>query len=149
MKKIYFFLMTFVMTMVCSLQANAIKVTIKVDKPEAVIIKANYAPIEGDVQAVNELDVAEYSYIEVVAKDGYKLNSVTNDAETPVGNLYANWSTYVYAQNEGDVYNVSTILMSEYRNASCWITVDQASAVRIVRSGVLSEEVTDLRMVRK
>ena len=47
--------MTFVMTMVCSLQANAIKVTIKVDKPEAVIIKANYAPIEGDVQAVNEL----------------------------------------------------------------------------------------------
>ena len=55
MKKIYFFLMTFVMTMVCSLQANAIKVTIKVDKPEAVIIKANYAPIEGDVQAVNEL----------------------------------------------------------------------------------------------
>ena len=145
MKKIYFFLMTFVMTMVCSLQANAIKVTIKVDKPEAVIIKANYAPIEGDVQAVNELDVAEYSYIEVVAKDGYKLNSVTNDAGTPVGTLYANWSTYVYAQNEGDVYNVSTILMSEYRNASCWITVDQASAVRIVRSGVLSEEVTDLQ----
>ena len=145
MKKIYFFLMTFVMTMVCSLQANAIKVTIKVDKPEAVIIKANYAPIEGDVQAVNELDVAEYSYIEVVAKDGYKLNPVTNDAGTPVGSLYANWSTYVYAQNEGDVYNVSTILMSEYRNASCWIKVDQASAVRIVRSGVLREEVTDLQ----
>ena len=145
MKKIYFFLMTFVMTMVCSLQANAVKVTIKVDKPEAVIIKANYTPIEGDVQAVNELDVAEYAYIEVVAKDGYKLNSVTNDAGTPVGTLYANWSTYVYAQNEGDVYNVSTILMSEYRNASCWITVDQASAVRIVRSGVLREEVTDLQ----
>ena len=145
MKKIYFFLMTFVMTMVCSLQANAVKVTIKVDKPEAVIIKANYTPIEGDVQAVNELDVAEYAYIEVVAKDGYKLNSVTNDAGTPVGSLYANWSTSIYAQNEGDVYNVSTILMSEYRNASCWITVDQASAVRIVRSGVLREEVTDLQ----
>lgn len=143
MKKLYFFLMTLVMTMACSLQANAIKVTIKVDHPEAVIIKANYSPIEGNVQTENILDVAEYTYLEVVANDGYKLTSVTNDAGTPVGNMYSSWSNTIYPNNAGDVYNVKTITMTEYRDASCYITVDKASAVRVQRSGT-NEMVTNL-----
>ena len=144
MKKLYYFLMTLVMTMVCSLQANAIKVTIKVDHPEAVTIKANNAPIEDSVRTENILDVAEYTRLEVVANNGYKLKSVTDSAGYAVGYIYnSSWSNYIYANNADDVYKVETITMKDYRDASCFITVDQASAVSVRRSGTY-EEVTNL-----
>ena len=123
------------MMMVGVLSANAIKITLKVDRPEAVIIKVNYAPMEGEVQAVNELDVAEYTYIEVAAKDGYKVKGVTDDAGNPVGYLYSTWTTSINSSNEGAVYNVATQTMEEYRDCSCFITVDVAANVSVQRSG--------------
>ena len=144
MKKLYYFLMTLVMTMVCSLQANAIKVTIKVDRPEAVTIKANYAPIEDSVRTENILDVAEYTYIEVAANNGYKLVSVTDSVGNPVGYIYNSWSKTIYPADADAVYNVETITMKDYRDASCFITVDQASAVSVQRSGT-NEMVTNLK----
>lgn len=144
MKKLYFFLMTLVMTMVCSLQANAIKVTIKVDHPEAVTIKANYAPIKDSVQAENILDVTEYTYLEVAANNGYKLVSVTDSVGNAVGYMYSTWGYTIYPKNDGDVYHVHTITMKDYRDASCFITVDQASAVSVQRSGT-NEMVTTLQ----
>ena len=144
MKKLYYFLMTLVMTMVCSLQANAIKVTIKVDRPEAVTIKANYAPIEDSVRTENILDVTEYTYIEVVANNGYKLKSVTDSVGNPVGYIYNSWSKTIYPADADAVYNVTTITMKDYRDASCFITVDQASAVTVQRWGT-NEMVTNLK----
>ena len=127
--------MTAVMMMVGVLSANAIKITLKVDRPEAVVIKVNYTPIEGEVQAVNELDVAEYAYVEVAAKDGYKVKSVTDDAGNAVGNLYSTWNNTIYPSNEGAVYNVTTQTMKEYRDCSCFITVDVAANVTVQRNG--------------
>ena len=135
MRKFYLFFMTAVMMMVGVLSANAIKITLKVDRPEAVVIKVNYVPMEGEVQAVNELDVAEYAYVEVAAKDGYKVKSVTDDAGNAVGNLYSTWNTTIYPSNEGAVYNVTTQTMKEYRDCSCFITVDVAANVTVQRNG--------------
>ena len=135
MRKFYLFFMTAVMMMVGVLSANAIKITLKVDRPEAVVIKVNYAPMEGEVKAVNDLDVAEYAYVEVAAKDGYKVKSVTDDAGNAVGNLYSTWNNTIYPSNEGAVYNVTTQTMKEYRDCSCFITVDVAANVTVQRNG--------------
>ena len=135
MRKFYLFFMTAVMMMVGVLSANAIKITLKVDRPEAVVIKVNYVPMEGEVKAVNDLDVAEYTYIEVAAKDGFKVKGVTDDAGNSVGYMYSTWGTNIYPSNEGAVYNVATQTMEEYRDCSCFITVDVADNVRIQRSG--------------
>lgn len=135
MRKFYLFFMTAVMMMAGVLSANAINITLKVDNPGAVIINVNYAPIEGEVQAVNELDVAEYAYIEVAAKDGYKVKGVTDDAGNSVGYLYSTWTTSIYSSNEGAVYNVATQTMEEYRDCSCFITVDVAANVTVQRNG--------------
>lgn len=135
MRKFYLFFMTAVMMMVGVLSANAIKITLKVDRPEAVVIKVNYAPIEGEVKDVNELDVAEYAYVEVAAKDGYKVKGVTDGDGNAVGNLYSTWSITIYPSNEGDVYNVATQTMEEYRDCSCFITVDVADNVTVQRNG--------------
>ena len=135
MRKFYLFFMTAVMMMVGVLSANAIKITLKVDRPEAVVIKVNYVPMEGEVQAVNELDVAEYAYVEVAAKDGYKVKSVTDNAGNAVGYLYSTWSITIYPSNEDAVYNVATQTMEEYRDCSCFITVDVADNVTVQRNG--------------
>ena len=135
MRKFYLFFMTMVMMMVGVLSANAIKITLKVDRPEAVVIKVNYAPIEGEVKEVNELDVAEYAYVEVAANDGYKVKSVTDNDGNAVGNLYSTWNTTIYPSNEGAVYNVTTQTMKEYRDCSCFITVDVAANVTVQRNG--------------
>ena len=135
MRKFYLFFMTMVMMMAGVLSANAIKITLKVDRPEAVVIKVNYVPMEGEVQAVNELDVAEYAYIEVAAKDGYKMKSVTDDSGNAVGYLYSTWSITIYPSNESAVYNVTTLTMEEYRDCSCFITVDVADNVTVQRNG--------------
>ena len=123
MRKFYLTLVSFFMTLVCSLTANAISITVKVDNPEAVTISANYVTLP-TVEKTNVLDVAEYSQISITGKDGYRLMKVTNGAGTPVGNLYAssnNWYNYIYSNNEGDEYVVTTMSNEDYRNASCTV----------------------------
>lgn len=135
MRKFYLFFMTMVMMMVGVLSANAIKITLKVDRPAAVVIKVNYTPIEGEVKEVNELDVAEYAYVEVAANDGYKVKSVTDNGGNAVGYLYSTWGISINSSNEGAVYNVTTQTMEEYRDCSCFITVDVAANVIVQRNG--------------
>lgn len=146
MRKFYLTLVSFFMTLVCSLTANAITVTVKVDNPEAVSISVNYTPISA-VEQINVLDVPEYSSVSIAGKDGYRIMGVTNVAGTPVGTLYAssnNWYNYISSSNEGDEYLVSTVSNEEYRDASCTIQVDVAANVMVRRSGTY-EVVGDLK----
>lgn len=146
MRKFYLTLVSFFMTLVCSLTANAITVTVKVDNPEAVSISVNNTPISA-VEQVNVLDVPEYSNVSIAGKDGYRIMGVTNVAGSPVGTLYAssnNWYQYIYPSNEGDEYLVSTVSNEEYRNASCTIQVDVAANVMVRRSNT-GEVVGDLK----
>lgn len=146
MRKLYLTLFSFFMTLICTLTANAITVTVKVDNPEAVTISANYVTLP-TVEKTNVLDVAEYSPISITGKEGYRLMKVTNGAGTPVGNLYAssnNWYNYIYSNNEGDEYVVTTMSNKDYRNASCTVQVDVAANVVIRRSNT-GEIVNDLK----
>lgn len=140
MKQFYTILATMLLAFVSCSQANAVNVVLEFDKPESCKIKIDGTPIERDVMSRNELDVPESSVLEVTAKDGYLLSSVTRGGQAD-GNFdkYAGWTKTITADCEGDTYVVKSILMSEHRNASCWVTVDKASAVRIVRATSLEE----------
>lgn len=145
MKKFNTILTTMLLAFVSFSQANAINVVLEFDKPESCEIKIDGTPIEELVKSRNELNVQESCVLEVTPKGGYVLSSVTRGGQ-PDGNFnkYTGWTKTITADCEGDTYVVETLLMSEHRNASCWVTVDRASAIRMVRSTSL-EEVDDLQ----
>ena len=133
MKRFYLILFSVVLAFSGILSANAISITVNVDNPEAVDIKVAYTSI-GTVKATNELTVNEYDKVEVVAKTGYRIMGGTNASGTSVGNVsnYDNsWSQWIYATNEGDVYNITTKTNEEYRDGSCKIKVDAKGKAKI------------------
>lgn len=145
MKKFKIYLTTMLILTALSFQANAVNVVVKTNYPEAFIIKIDGTPIDGNVMQQNDLDVPESGLLEVVPKGGYILSSVTlNGNPDETFSKYSGWKKTITSDCQGYVYEVTAKMMAEWRDASCWLTIDKISAVRIVRS-VSFEEVNAYR----
>lgn len=137
MKKIYSFMLLAVIGML-SFAANAINITINVDDPSRVMVQISYQEkqlVAGD----NKFDVPEYASVQISSRLGYILNSVMKgDVKESVYNL-SNCYISVYSTDENAVWTVKSSSLDDARTASCKVTVDDASKVRMSVSGTNSQ----------
>lgn len=121
-----------------TLSANAVTVTLNVDKADAVKVTCN-----GNSQTLSEgantLDFQEYSYIEVKGIPPYIVESVTSASGTPESVYSGSWSKYLDSSNDGAEYTITVKNLDEARTGSCTVTVDDASLVRAQLSGTYSD----------
>lgn len=122
---------------VATFSANAITVTLNVDKADAVKVTCN-----GNSQTLSEgantLDFQEYDYIQVEGISPYVIESVTNASGTPESVYYGMWSKTIFQTDEGAAYSITVKNMDEARTGSCTVTVDDASLVKAQLSGTYS-----------
>ena len=136
MRRIYSLFLGALLTLV-GFSANAVNVIVDVDNPERVSVSVNYT--EQTVEAgENNLVVAEYTSLQIKAKDGYFLSKVTKKgvdqyiSSMTYSNVYINTSE----EDEGAVITVTSTSADEVRDGYCTIKVlDDASNVQVQRSG--------------
>lgn len=136
MRRIYSLFLGALLTLV-GFSANAVNVIVDVDNPERVSVSVNYT--EQTVEAgENNLVVAEYTSLQIKAKDGYFLSKVTKKgvdqyiSSMTYSNVYINTSE----EDEGAVITVTSTSADEARDGYCTIKVlDDASNVQVQRSG--------------
>lgn len=136
MRRIYSLFLVALLTLV-GFSANAVNVTVNVDDPERVSVSVNYT--EQTVEAgENNLVVAEYTSLQIKAKDGYFLSKVTKKgidqyiSSLTYCNVYINTSD----EDEGAIIKVTSTSADEARDGYCTIKVlDDASNVQVQRSG--------------
>lgn len=139
MRKFYYLLATVVLSVI-ALTANAFNVTINVDNPDRVKVSVNYTEQEvaaGD----NVFNIEAYTSIAIEAKTGAMLKSIvrTSDGgEEYVSNM-TSCSIYPGEDKAGETWTVTSVNESDVRTGSCRVKVDDASKVRIQRSGTYSE----------
>lgn len=141
MVKLYKLIMASVLSVV-ALAVNAINVTINVDSPERVKLSVN--SVEQEIVAGdNAFDVEEYSSISIQAQAGAMLKSVVraSDGSSEYISGMTNTSIYISSGMEGEKWTVTSMLESDVRTGACRVKVDDASKVRMQRSGTYTDVV--------
>lgn len=128
------------MLSVVAIAANAVNITINVDDPERVKVSVAYEE-KSVVAGANTFSVDEYTQVAIEAKAGAMIQSVTrtSDGGTEYVSNMNNCSLYVSSYNEGETWTVVSGLEADIRTGICRVTVDDASKVRMQRSGTYSE----------
>lgn len=136
MGRFYSFLFTVLWGM-AALTAHAVNVTLHIDDPSRVSVKVNYVEQEGIVAGDNSLDVTEYYSVSIEAKSGNFLTSVVRESTSTPENIYymTSCNIYITSSMEGETWTVTSANADEARDGSCRVYVDDASKVRIQRSG--------------
>lgn len=136
MRKIYSLFLTALLSMV-AIAANAVNITINIDDPERVTVKVNYTEQNNLVKGDNIFNVPEYTPVQIEAKSGNMLTSVvkkTTSSNEAISGM-TSCSIYIYSSHEGETWTVTSMPMDEARDGSCQIYVDDASKVKVQRSG--------------
>lgn len=136
MRKFYF-LLVFLMSCISSLTAGATGITINIDDVSRVAVKVNYVEQNGLVNGDNKLEIADNTSLTIEAKDGAFLKKVvrkSTSAEEYVSNMKQCYIT-VTPSSEGETWTVTSINADDARDGKCRIYVDDASKVKVQRSG--------------
>lgn len=128
------------MLSIVAIAANAVNITINVDDPERVKVSVAYEE-KSVVAGANTFSVDEYTQVAIEAKAGAMIQSVTraSDGVAEYVSNMNNCSLYVSSYNEGETWTVVSGLEADIRTGVCHVTVDDASKVRIQRSGTYSD----------
>lgn len=138
MKKNYY---AFVLLLMALTSMNALADTpIKLDVDDAsrVTVKVNYTPVENIVNGVNELTVPQYGSLQIEAKEGfylkrvYKLNKDGEVVEQSISNL-TTCNIYLSDADANLTFTVKSGVFADARTASCTVTVDNATKVKMER----------------
>lgn len=138
MRKFYSFLLTALFGMI-AFTANAASVTINIDDPSRVKVSVNGTEATDLVQGDNviELTGSYGNSVSIEAKENFFLEKVvrkSSGAEEPIRNLTSCY-LYVSSSEEGETWTVTTVNADDMRDGSCMIYVDDASKVKVQRSG--------------
>lgn len=128
------------MLSIVAIAANAVNITINVDDPERVKVSVAYEE-KSVVAGTNTFSVDEYTQVAIEAKAGAMIQSVTraSDGVAEYVSNMNNCSLYVSSYNEGETWTVVSGLEADIRTGVCHVTVDDASKVRMQRSGTYSD----------
>lgn len=146
MRKIYYLFLTMLLGMV-GMTANAqesksMKVIFNVDNPGNVTINVdgvNQTLVAGDNEITLNAPNGYYSSVYVNATDGNFITKVTKDGANQVYNQYnTSWTFYPTDSDADKTISIETIAGKDARTASCTVNVDDASKVRVRRSGSYS-----------
>ena len=143
MRKIYYLFLTMLLGMV-GMTANAqesksMKVIFNVDNPDNVTINVdgvNQTLVAGDNEITLNAPNGYYNSVYVNATDGNFITKVTKDDANQVPKPYnTSWSFYPSDSDADKTISIETIAGTDARTASCTVTVDDASKVRVQRNG--------------
>ena len=143
MRKFYYLFLTMLLGMV-GMTANAqdvksMKVIFNVDNPDNVTIivdGVNQTLVAGDNEITLNAPYGYYNSVYVNATDGNFITEVMKDGANQVYNPYnTSWSFYPSDADAGKTISIETIAGTDARTASCTVTVDDASKVRVQRNG--------------
>ena len=146
MRKFYYLFLTMLLGMV-GMTANAqyvksMKVIFNVDNPDNVTIivdGVNQTLVAGDNEITLNAPYGYYNSVYVNATDGNFITEVMKDGANQVYNPYnTSWSFYPSDADAGKTISIKTIAGKDARTASCTVNVDDASKVRVTRSGSYS-----------
>ena len=143
MRKIYYLFLTMLLGMV-GMSANAqeaksMKVIFNVDNPDNITINIDgvaQSLVAGDNEITLNAPYGYYSSISVNATDGNFITKATKDGANQLYSAYnTQWSFYPSDSDADKTIFIETIAGKEARTASCTVTVDDASKVRVQRNG--------------
>lgn len=146
MRKFYYLFLTMLLGMV-GMTANAqesksMKVIFNVDNPDNVTINVdgvNQKLVAGDNEITLNAPYGYYSSVYVNATDGNFITEVMKDGANQVYNQYNTQWYYSPLDADADkTISIKTIAGKDARTASCTVNVDDASKVRVRRSGSYS-----------
>lgn len=138
MKQVYYFLFLTLLALT-SVNAKAdTPVKINVDDVSRVTVKVNYAPVANLVNGANTINVPQYGSVQVEARQGNYLKSVTKsatsgeNAQLNITNL-TSCNIYVSEADKNALYIVKSGNIDAVRTGSCTVKVDNAAKVRMTR----------------
>ncbi len=143
MRKIYYLFLTMLLGMV-GMSANAqeaksMKVIFNVDNPDNITINIDgvaQSLVAGDNEITLNAPYGYYSSVYVYATDGNFITKATKDGANQLYSAYnTQWSFYPSDSDADKTIFIETIAGKEARTASCTVTVDDASKVRVQRNG--------------
>ncbi len=145
MRKFYYLFLTMLLGMVGiteNVQGKSIKVIFNVDDPANVTINidgVNQGLVKGNNEITIDAPCGYYSTVNVQATTDNFITSVIKGGANQVSSPYnTTWSYYPSDSDAGKIITISTIKGSVARTASCTVNVDNASKVKVMRSGSYS-----------
>lgn len=143
MRKFYYLFLTMLLGMVGiaanAQEAKSMKVIFNVDDPANVTISVDGVSqklVQGDNEITLKAPYGYYSSVSVNATDGNFITKVTKNGNNQLYSPYnTQWSFYPSDSDEGKTISIETIAGTDARTASCTVTVDDASKVRVQRNG--------------
>lgn len=143
MRKFYYLFLTMLLGMVGiaanAQEAKSMKVIFNVDDPANVTITVDGVSQElvaGDNEITVGAPYGYYNSVYVNATDGNFITKATKDGANQLYSPYnTQWSYYPSDSDAGKTINIETIAGKDARTASCTVTVDDASKVRVQRNG--------------
>ena len=143
MRKIYYLFLTMLLGMVGiaanAQEAKSMKVIFNVDDPTNLTINVDGVAqtlVQGDNEITLKAPYGYYSSVSVNATDGNFITKVTKDGANQLSNPYnTSWSFYPSDSDADKTISIETIAGTDARTASCTVTVDDASKVRVQRNG--------------
>ena len=143
MRKFYYLFLTMLLGMVGiaanAQEAKSMKVIFNVDDPANVTITVDGVSQElvaGDNEITVSAPYGYYNSVYVNATDGNFITKATKDGANQLYSPYnTQWSYYPSDSDEGKTIYIETIAGKDARTASCTLTVDDASKVRVQRNG--------------
>ena len=145
MRKFYYLFLTLLLGMLGiteNVQGKSIKVIFNVDDPANVTINidgVNQGLVKGNNEITIDAPCGYYSTVNVQATTDNFITSVIKGGANQVSSPYnTTWSYYPSDSDAGKIITISTIKGSVARTASCTVNVDNASKVKVTRSGSYS-----------
>ena len=145
MRKFYYLFLTLLLGMLGiteNVQGKSIKVIFNVDDPANVTINidgVNQGLVKGNNEITIDAACGYYSTVNVQATTDNFITSVIKGGANQVSSPYnTTWSYYPSDSDAGKIITISTIKGSVARTASCTVNVDNASKVKVMRSGSYS-----------
>ena len=143
MRKFYYLFLTMLLGMVGiaanAQEAKSMKVIFNVDDPANVTITVDGVSQElvaGDNEITVSAPYGYYNSVYVNATDGNFITKATKDGANQLYSPYnTQWSYYPSDSDAGKTIYIETIAGKDARTASCTVTVDDASKVRVQRNG--------------
>lgn len=145
MRKFYYLFLTLLLGMLGiteNVQGKSIKVIFNVDDPANVTINidgVNQGLVKGNNEITIDAPCGYYSTVNVQATTDNFITSVIKGGANQVSSPYnTTWSYYPSDSDAGKIITISTIKGSVARTSSCTVNVDNASKVKVMRSGSYS-----------
>lgn len=143
MRKIYYLFLTMLFGMVGmtanAQEAKSMKVIFNVDNPDNITINVDGVAqplVQGDNEITLNAPYGYYSSVYVNATAGNFITKATKDGANQLYNPYnTSWSFYPSDSDADKIIFIETIAGTDARTASCTVTVDDASKVRVQRNG--------------